>query len=352
MKISEAQISQNARHAYAKIFERRESLDFWRGLPPSPPQQTAGNPDTALSRNAAIVTLSAAARQTPSSPVAASNALPESDVPTEDEKLRTIRLILEMLTGKKIRLGTFSPKTPADSPAPTPSSSQETPPRQGWGLIYDLRERYSEQEGLQYEARGEIMTADGKTHRFSLRFDVSREMTTETAIHTRAGDALLVDPLVINLSGGSAGFSDTTIAFDLNLDGTAENIPFLTAGSGFLFFDRNADNIANDGSELFGPATGNGFQELQQFDHDRNGWLDENDPLFAELKIWMQDAVGKDHFAPLAQSGIGALYLGSVESPFSLKNQGNGVVAQIKGTSFFLRDNGTPGTMQEIDIAV
>lgn len=343
MKINAAQVSQSARHSYAEAYERRESLEFWQGPPPSPPQEAAGNPGTTRSRSAAIVTLSAAARQTPAA-VNQSSAPPEGDIGAEDEKTRTIRLILELLTGKKIRLGSFSAGAPASSP--------EAPPQQGWGLIYDLREIYSEKEGLQYEARGEVRTADGKTQQFALRFEISREMSTETAIHIRAGNALLIDPLVINLSGEDAGFSDRTIAFDLNLDGKDEKIPFLTTGSGFLVFDRNADNVANDGSELFGPATGNGFQELQQFDRDGNGWLDENDPLFAELKIWMQDAAGTDYFAALAEKGIGALYLGPVESPFTLTNEGNETVAQIQGTSFFLRDDGAAGTLQEIDIAV
>ncbi len=37
------------------------------------------------------------------------------------------------------------------------------------------------------------------------------------------------------------------------------NIAFATGNSGFLAFDKNADGMINDGSELFGPESGNGF---------------------------------------------------------------------------------------------
>ena len=49
-------------------------------------------------------------------------------------------------------------------------------------------------------------------------------------------------------------------AFDLNADGQAEQINFVAPGSGFLVFDRNQDGKVNNGSELFGPTTDNGFQ--------------------------------------------------------------------------------------------
>jgi hypothetical protein len=41
--------------------------------------------------------------------------------------------------------------------------------------------------------------------------------------------------------------------------GKLESIPGLGASSGFLVFDRNANGKADDGSELFGATSGNGF---------------------------------------------------------------------------------------------
>lgn len=50
--------------------------------------------------------------------------------------------------------------------------------------------------------------------------------------------------------------------------------------------------LVNNGSELFGPTNGNGFQELAEYDKDGNGWIDENDEIFGSLKIWAEDFRG------------------------------------------------------------
>ena len=58
--------------------------------------------------------------------------------------------------------------------------------------------------------------------------------------------------------------------------------------------DRNGDGKINDGSELFGTKSGDGFKDLASYDADGNGWIDENDAIFSQLKIWTKDEDGKD----------------------------------------------------------
>jgi len=84
-------------------------------------------------------------------------------------------------------------------------------------------------------------------------------------------------------------------------------MPALREGSGFLVHDQNGDGHVNDGTELFGPTTGDGFTELTTWDTDQNGWLDANDPIWAKLQIWTRDAAGNDLLFNLAQKGIGAI---------------------------------------------
>lgn len=48
-------------------------------------------------------------------------------------------------------------------------------------------------------------------------------------------------------------------------------------GGVFLALDKNGDSVINDGKELFGAATGQGFKELAIYDSDKNYWIDEND---------------------------------------------------------------------------
>lgn len=92
----------------------------------------------------------------------------------------------------------------------------------------------------------------------------------------------------------------------------------LASGSAYLAIDSNTVGRINDGSELFGTRSGNGFTDLARFDDDGNRWLDENDDVFERLRIWQPDPVGKASLETLHDRGVGALYLGSTETPFSL----------------------------------
>ncbi len=84
------------------------------------------------------------------------------------------------------------------------------------------------------------------------------------------------------------------------------------------------------GNELFGPETGHGFSELAQYDVDQNGWIDESDPIFNQLRIWMIHEDGTDELVGLGEKGIGAIYLGHTNSMFQLKDNTNELHGQIR----------------------
>ena len=119
----------------------------------------------------------------------------------------------------------------------------------------------------------------------------------------------LCDPLVINLEGNVAQVSDHTFFFDIDCDGVEDEISKLISGSGFLALDQNGDGIINDGSELFGTQSGNGFADLAKFDSDGNGFIDENDEIFDRLKIWCMAENGQPHLYSLKEQGVGAIGL-------------------------------------------
>ena len=140
--------------------------------------------------------------------------------------------------------------------------------------------------------------------------------------------------------------------FDLDADGNEEEISMLESGSGYLAFDKNGDGIINDGSELFGTSNGNGFADLAQYDKDGNGWIDEADEIFDKLRIWVKDADGNDNLMSLSETGVGAIYLGSRDTDFSLNNlSDNHTNGVIRKTGMFLYENGQTGTMQQLDLA-
>ena len=267
-------------------------------------------------------------------------------------ELSLLKLLVERLTGKKIKL--VGPADIAPGDCKECVATEKVPDEQtdqGWGLIYSYNESYYEAEQTSFTAEGVIRTADGREIDFSVELRMSREFLSQQSIDVRAGDALK-DPLVINYAGRAAELSSTHFAFDLDLDGRKDQIAFLRPGSGFLALDRNSDGIVNDGSELFGPETGNGFQELATHDQDMNGWIDENDPIFNRLRIWQRDDSGNNRLFALGKLGIGAIYLGNISTPFALKNQANEQEGAVRSSGVFVSENGMVGTVQQVDMVV
>lgn len=351
MKIDTAAVTLASSHTLREDQAREETLRLWVG---NERPVFAGEEAPA----AAQVRISPEGLQRQQ---AAMHSLQEEDVVApqpddaspEDPRLKAMRLILEALTGRKIRVVSFVPVAPENSGLGQGAGPADAPPdRQGWGLEYDRVETTTEKETLDFFATGQVVTADGQTIDFQLQLAMQREFVATNTVRIRAGDAKLVDPLVINFNGKAAELSDFRFTFDLDADGKTEQIAALAPGSGFLAFDRNGDGTINNGRELFGPTSGQGFAELVKLDSDGNGWLDENDPLYGALRVWMRDAAGNESLVSLADKQVGAILLSPVATPFALKNSGNGLQGQLRETAIFLGENGGAGTVQEIDLAV
>ena len=139
----------------------------------------------------------------------------------------------------------------------------------------------------------------------------------------------------------------------MDSDGKAEELSSLTGGSGFLALDLNNDGVINDGSELFGTKSGDGFKDLAAYDKDGNGWIDENDEVFKHLKVWTKNADGSDRLIAIADAGVGAIYLGNASTEFSVNtldtNRTQGIV---RSTGIFLKESGEVGTIQHVDLVV
>ena len=273
MKIESSSIAMAAASTASSQRTVRETLRTWIGT--NRPDFEGNSQPSAP--GSTIVELSDAAKAAQSADTqSVSDAAGTVD---NDPKMQLLRLLIEMLTGKKISV--------LDPQALSRISSAELPPsgqtqaaaatpaaRAGFGVEYDRQETYSESASMSFAASGTIRTSDGQDIRFDLSLTMQRSYSEQSSVSVRAGDARKVDPLVINYSGTAAQLSDQAFSFDLNADGTNENIRFVQGG-GFLALDRNGDGQINDGSELFGPASGNGFAELQALDTDGNHWIDE-----------------------------------------------------------------------------
>lgn len=276
----------------------------------------------------------------------------------KDPRYLLIKLMLAAFAGTRIKLVKLEGAKPVPSAHDIPDPNQAAAPQQsqpkpsGFGLEYDRREIHYEAEQTSFSAEGMVKTADGQEISFKLGLSMSREHYEESNLSLRMGDAVKKDPLVINFGGTAAQLTDTKFSFDLDADGTADQISFVGAGSGFLALDRNADGKINNGSELFGPASGNGFQELAAYDQDKNGWIDENDSVYEQLKIWTRDGSGNDSLSTLAEKNVGAIYLGNVSTPFDIKNSQNQLEGQVRSSGVYLNEDGGAGTILQIDLAI
>ena len=163
---------------------------------------------------------------------------------------------------------------------------------------------HEEAEDTAFRTSGTVRTADGREISFGLELGMSRRFREETKIENITEIVDLTDPLVINLDGNIAGLSDQKFMFDIDADGEEESISYLQGGSGYLALDKNGDGVINDGSELFGTKSGDGFADLAEYDADGNGWIDENDPIFDKLLIWAKDENGKDELYTLKEAGV------------------------------------------------
>ena len=212
-------------------------------------------------------------------------------------------------------------------------------------------EKIREHERSEFSASGEIRTADGRVIDFKVDLAMCRDFQCER-IQVDEGKVVMRDPLVINFDGKGAELGNLRFDFDLDSDGKNESLRGLRGNSGFLSMDLNGDGHINDGSELFGARSGDGFADLAKFDSDGNRWLDEADAAFAALKVWLPGGEAKETLLSLKERGVGALYLGSTDTPFSLKDDDNRLQGQVRASGMYLRENGVAGTLQQIDLAV
>lgn len=300
----------------------------------------------------------------------------------KDWKIKTLKKIIEMLTSiQDKRLGRKSKKAKPEMLEKRSNSDISNTSWQGNGQVEGFSKGQNasqvvngsastgtggttwikhvvkssfvaEVENTAFSTNGVARTADGREISFNVELEMSRSFMAVNESYVQSIE-ILRDPLVINLGSEVASLSDQKFYFDIDADGKMDEISYLEGNSGFLALDKNNDGKINDGSELFGTKSGDGFKDLAMYDEDGNGWIDEADSVFDNLKIWTKNSDGTDSLIAIGKAGVGAIYLGSATTQFSINslddNSTNGV---IQKTGVFLKENGSVGTIQHIDLAI
>ncbi|WP_421310514.1 hypothetical protein [Aeromonas veronii] len=325
-----------------------------RNLGPVPPAVNSpeGNNTAAAGERSSTLTLqtarqSAANQQaaTPPAPPAADVGKEQDGIPDDglDNRQRLIKLMIEAMLGHEIELPKPIKPTEEGGEGVTQgeAAAQAAEPDQ----LVEVTDSLLQKEQLNVVASASIETQDGQSLQLDLGFvldwrqlDISKRRTTLNA---------LKDPLVLSLDGKIADLTEARVTFDIDQDGKEDSLPGLREGSGFVALDRNGNGTIDDGGELFGARSGNGFGELATLDEDGNGVLDEGDSQFSALQFWHPE------HAPIAlvELGIGAILLRPLDTPFNhLGESGNQGVLRQSG--LYLTEQGKGGWVQQIDLRV
>ena len=380
MKIESSSVTMASQSSYKEATKAVESLRTW---------DTQGNSKTitttiSSAKGMDTLEISDAAKnlqlnnQAPISAAAAEEEEASSLTSKEEQQLTLLKRMIEALTKKKIKFVKPTKATLADPKmnqaiqSAYSSRSSLLTAAAGWaqglagaqprssasgasggGFEYSQSVTHYEAQSTSFQAQAAVTTADGRQINIDLQLNLSREFISQSNLTIQGGDQpVQVDPLVINFGTGSASLSEQKYAFDIDANGSLDQISFVGPGSGFLALDLNEDGTINDGGELFGPQSGNGFDDLAKYDADGNNWIDENDAIYDKLQIWSKDAAGKDVLMALGQQGVGAIYLGNVSTEFAVKDAANVQQGQMRSSGVFLRENGSAGVVSQIDLVV
>ncbi|MFK7089949.1 hypothetical protein AAFM71_14175 [Chromobacterium violaceum] len=262
----------------------------------------------------------------------------------KDAVYSLIAAILEKAFGIHFKLQRLFPLHPDASQAPSSPSQSAVSAQQ--------QVDYQELQQLSFSASGQITTQDGKQLQFSLNVQLQSSYQYHSSQRYSSGGKKSSDPLMVDLGGGAGGLDGASVSFDLLGNGQLMSLPFSSQG-GWLALDKNGDGKINDGSELFGPQSGNGFADLARLDDNRDGVIDERDPAFAQLRIWTgRGGDGKDQLRSLQDVGIGAILLPSVDAPLTLRAHSSDAdpQAQMRRAGVFVKEDGQAGMISQLDV--
>lgn len=253
-----------------------------------------------------------------------------------------------MFNDNSMHSGNSYAQTSDETPGILTMTNAASPSR--WTVKTTYSSSFTEKECTTFSSTGSVKTADGRELSFNLDMSMSREYMEKHSIsYVTDYSAILTDPLVINLKDNPVSVSDLSFLFDIDGDGKDETIARMNSDSGFLALDKNGDGIINDGNELFGTKTGNGFKELSEYDSDGNGWIDESDEVYEKLKVWITDENGNDKLISLKDADVGAIYLGNAKTTFNVTDDTNDLKARVRSTGVYLHEDGSAGSVQQVD---
>ncbi len=174
-------------------------------------------------------------------------------------------------------------------------------------------------------------------------------------LYTRTGQTFFnSDPLVFDLSGTGVdltALSDAAPMLDMRGDGFAVHTGWVGAGQGILVLQQAGGTATPTITEMLGGPGAEGFAALAQYDSNGDGVIDANDPIYSQLRIWVDGnhngAVDAGELETLAQAGIASISLASTTQTGDTQ-AGNTITA----TGSFTRSDGSTGAVADVSFNV
>ncbi|RWP10169.1 MAG: type I secretion C-terminal target domain-containing protein [Mesorhizobium sp.] len=180
------------------------------------------------------------------------------------------------------------------------------------------------------------------------------QLTTLTSADFVVYDSA-TDPIILDLNHDGFAFSDLShgVQFDINGDGTKDQVAWNSSNDGMLAVDLNHDGKIDDGTELFTPNFGggnfaSGAAALASLDSNHDGLIDHNDTAFDSLLIWKDananGASDAGELSHLADNGIVSISTAATPTVGEIDGQ------TVTGNGTFHMADGTTGNYVEVEL--
>jgi hypothetical protein len=219
------------------------------------------------------------------------------------------------------------------------------------GDYLSVEQWQSHEQHLNYQVKGVLNINDQV---LSLNYSFSLSNTHESYSKVEMSAAALKDPIILQFGSQGLGRIEGHKSFHINQDNTVDALPLFSGDVGYLVYDKSQNNQADDGSELFGPQTGQGFLELTALDSNKNGFIDAEDEQFEQLYLWQpsEDNSQAEQWLSLKEAKIQAISLSTSTTPFDFYDQQGKIEAQLRQSSFSISDNGIGRGVHQVDVRI
>ncbi len=201
-----------------------------------------------------------------------------------------------------------------------------------------------------YARNGELMIGSKKR--------VAQALDGASVLNFKNRDIGMLSPIVLDLDGDGIElrkYKKSKARFDMDGDGSRDNVGWTGKGDGFLVIDRNDNGLIDNGAELSflteAPGAKSDLQALSALDSNGDGVVSSLDVRFRELKVWVDrndnGITDAGELATLDHHNIASISLNRRATNDRVKVGNNILLA----TSSFTRTDGSTGAVGDAVLA-